>query len=193
MGIDPFLTGHHPVKLILVLLLVASLSGLSSLTPLATAASTDTVLPILRHSPHARVPLGETLPIQVTVESGGEIKEATLWCRPSGEETFQGIPMTNTSENVYAVGIVMTEGFKKGIEYYIEATDRFGNRVTDGSKTLPYFVEILPEFGPEAPIIHRPWWKNPWFWAGVALVIGVGAIIVHNDRNNQGSGTVVVQ
>jgi hypothetical protein len=190
---DPAFTGPHPIRLIIILLLVVSLSGLSGLTPLATASSTDTVLPILRHSPHARLALGETLPIRVAVESGGEIKEVTLWYRAPGGETFQEIPMTNTSENIYEVGIVMTEVFKKGIEYYIEAADRFGNRGTDGAKTLPYFVEIIPELGPEAPSIHRPWWKNPWFWAGVALVIGVGAIVLRNDRKNQGSGTVVVQ
>jgi len=191
MAVDPAFKGPRPIRLVIILLLVVSLSGLSSLAPLATASSTETALPILRHSPHARLALGETLPIRVAVEGGSEIKEVTLWCRAPGGETFQGIPMTNTSENIYEVGIVMTDVFKKGIEYYIEATDRFGNRVMDGGKSMPYFVEVVFPYEPQP--IPRPWWKNPWFWSGVVFVIGLGAIIVHNTKKDQGSGTVVVQ
>jgi len=190
---DKILNGGPSVRFMIILLLVVTLSGLDRLVSLATAAPPDNAFPIVRHRPLVRLALGETLPIRVSVETETGIKEVTLWYRAPGEQTFQAVPMTKKSGTVYEIGIVMTDLFKKGIEYYIEATDQFGNRGTDGAKSHPYFVGIIPEFGPETPVISRPWWKNPWIWSGLVLVIGGGAYAFKNDKKNQGTGTVVVQ
>jgi hypothetical protein len=99
--------------------------------------------------------------------------------------------MMKSSENSYEARIVMTEDFKKGIEYYIEASDPFGNQGTDGEKAMPYFAEVRTDAGAEA--VKRPWWKSPWFWTGMVLAIGGGIAMTRSGDKKEGSGTVIVQ
>jgi hypothetical protein len=179
------------MRFIMVSLLVISLSGLPGLIPLSPAAATDAAPPILYHSPPAPLSLGETVLIRAVVEDESDIRGVTLWYRAIGEKPYRAIPMIKSSENSYEARIMMTEDFKKGIEYYIEASDPFGNQGTDGEKAMPYFAEIRTDAGAEA--VKRPWWKSPWFWTGMVLAIGGGIAMTRSGDKKEGSGTVIVQ
>ncbi len=134
---------------LLVFLLIISLSGLTGLVSIAHAAITDLASPIVRHSPPARIIQGEDMVIMAIVEDESDISWVNLWYRTSGKDSYRKLLMKQVDLRKYEARVKVTEDFWKGIEYYIEAVDQFGNEGTDGNKGTPYLAEVR-----ERPVIN---------------------------------------
>jgi len=185
-----------------IFLLIFLMSGLNGLAASVFAAASDTIVPIIRHRPPDLLFQGNTVVIEAIVEGGNEMRSVILWHRIPGKERFQKILMNATSRRSYEGGLTVSKKDQSGIEYYIEAVDAFGNQGQDGSSAKPYFLAISPplsfsfsnEFPEEGASIEKPFWKKPWFWAGVVAVIGGGIAAAGSGGGNGGDrGTVVVE
>jgi len=180
--------GHFGVSIIIYILTVS----LSGLMPFVCAAVNDITPPIVRHSPPTRIMQGVKMVITAIVEDESDISWVNLWYKVPGKGTYTRIRMERGDSKTYQVSIEVTKGFKEGIEYYIEATDQFGNEGTDGNKAMPYYVGIreIPDI-----ISKRSWWKNPWFWVGVVVVGGAATAATGNGggEGNNGTGIIIVE
>lgn len=181
------------------MLLATALFAMASLAaPVgAQPPPADTDPPILRHSAPSAPAIGGTLVIQAVVDDASEVTRVTVWFRPVGGGEFQAVEASkrDDGQRLYEAGIELTSAFQDGLEYYVDATDAFGNRGTDGSATVPYLVEVraLPALsglatGSEAP---RPWWKRRWVWVAAVAVVA-GGIAISANRQDE-TGTVVVE
>lgn len=197
---------YLPLKL-LVFLLIISLSGLTGLVSIAHAAITDLASPIVRHSPPARIIQGEDMVIMAIVEDESDISWVNLWYRISGKETYKKLLMKQVDLRKYEARLSVTDDLKKGIEYYIEAVDQFGNEGTDGDKGMPYFAEVK-----ERPVINVMITETgtkeqttgtssgasslKWLLLGI-LVIGGGIAAASGGGGSTGGGsspgTIIVQ
>lgn len=188
----------------IIYILTISLSGLTGLVPVVHAAVTDLVPPIVRHSPPTRITHGEKMVIMAIVEDESDISLVNLWYKAPGKGTYTRIRMEQGDSKTYQISIEVTKGFKEGIEYYIEATDQFGNVGTDGNKAMPYYVGIseLPDIPrlakedkPDVKISKRAWWRNPWFWVGVVVLGGAATAVAGNGgaESNSGTGIIIVE
>lgn len=165
----------------------------------AQPVEADTEPPVLRHSAPTEPTIGETLVIQAVVEDESEVTGVAVWYRPVGGDEFQQVEAVRRIDDnrLYDVNIVLTSAFGGGLEYYIDATDQFGNRGTDGSDTMPYFVEVraLPALSGlstgSADALPRPWWKRRWVWI-TAVAVVAGGIAISANRGDE-TGTVVVE
>ncbi|MBI5755705.1 MAG: hypothetical protein HZA12_02165 [Nitrospirae bacterium] len=192
---------------ILISLLIISLSGLTGLVSLAHAAITDLTPPIVRHSPPARIIQGEDMVIMAIVEDESDISWVNLWYRTSGKDSYRKLLMKQVDLRKYEARVKVTEDFRKGIEYYIEAVDQFGNEGTDGNKGVPYFAEVkerpvinvmTPETGTKEQTIGTSSGGSAlkWLVLGI-LVIGGGIAAASGGGGSSGggssTGTIIVK
>ncbi len=134
---------------LIIYILTVSLSGLTGLMPVVHAAVTDLTPPIVRHSPPTRIMHGDKMVIMAIVEDESDISWVNLWYRTSGKDSYRKLLMKQVDLRKYEARVKVTEDFWKGIEYYIEAVDQFGNEGTDGNKGTPYLAEVR-----ERPVIN---------------------------------------
>lgn len=189
------------MQVMITYFLVLSLSGFPGLVSSAYAAASDQTLPLLRHIPPAPPAGGETLVIQTIVEAESDIAEVVLWRRIPGKRGYQKTLMSRTSGNTYEGRIEVSGEDRSGIEYYIEAVDRFGNRGKDGSDAKPYFVAVreerpIPAFSSRSAEGEekekRPVWKRPWFWLAILAVGGGIAAATAGGKEGKDQGTIVI-
>lgn len=187
--------GRRWSVLISAAIVIASLAGPAWADPVPT----DTTPPAVRHSVPANPTVGETIVIESVVQDEGEVAGVTVWYRAVGTGEFQTSEAVRRGDDQrrYDARITLTGAFGAGLEYYVAASDRSGNRGTDGTEAVPYFVAVraMPALaglsttqGATAP---RPWWKRRWVWVTVSAVVLGGAAFAAS-RNDE-SGTVVVE
>lgn len=183
----------------IVYFLVLFLSGLPGVASSVNAALSDQAPPLLRHIPPSPPAAGGVLVIQTIVEDERDIAEVILWHRLSGRRGYQKVVMVRTSGNTYEGRIELSEKDRSGIEYYIEAVDRSGNRGKDGSETKPYFVSVreerpLPALSSRSAEAEekRPLWKRPWFWLAILAVGGGIAAATAGGKEGEDKGTIIV-
>lgn len=170
------------LRTIIVYVLVLSLSGVPGLLPLAHGEISDASAPILRHTPIAPLTVGTTLKIHSVVQDESAIKWVNLRYRAVGDRDYEKVPMKRVLEGDYEAEVPITKDFDDGIEYYLEASDQFGNEGTDGSGEKPYLLEVreypdvaLTTRSVETPA-QKPFYKKWWFWTVVGVLIaGAGA------------------
>jgi len=100
--------------------------------------------PVLTHSPHSPVPIGDDLPIEVTIEGSRAYDKVQAWYRPVGQREWSKTRLRRVGEG-YRGSIPMTRIFSQGVEYWIEATPYTGGlpSLVHGSKKKP--VRLLIE------------------------------------------------
>jgi hypothetical protein len=192
---DPIGIGWFILPLATAALAIASLAASADAQP--TPADTDP--PVLRSSAPSEPAVGATVVIEAVVEDASAVTSVKVWYRPVGGGDFQAAEASKRVDDprLYEAGVVLTSAFQDGLEYYVDATDEFGNRGTDGSDAVPYLIEVraLPalsglETGTEAPA-PRPWWKRRWVWVTVVAVVAGGVAVAANRHDE--TGTVVVE
>ena len=171
---------------ILIYLLAISLSGLSCLMPYVHASMTDQTPPAIRHSQPGNLMQGEEIGITAVIEDESDISWVNLWYRTRGKSAYSKLLMNRIDAKTYRAVIKLTEEFKNGIEYYIDAVDQFGNEATDGTKSMPYLAEVrekpvipsiagLASEGSTGSKQETSIFGKPLFWGAVLLLVG-GAV-----------------
>lgn len=158
------------------------------------APEIDLVAPKILHArPFGLFRGGEEIEIVATVtdpESG--VDDVRLFFRSKGERNYRTLEMVPDVNDRYRATIPGEAAQDPGIEYYLEAADRAGNRV----QTLrppdlsPAFVAIdSPSMWERFQGDDRPWYKKPWVWtvAG-AVVLGAAASMGGGGGGGGGGG-----
>jgi len=104
----------------------------------------EAFVPVLTHTPHVPVPMGDDLPIEVTIEGSKAYDKVQAWYRPVGQTEWNKTRLRRVGGG-YLGSIPMTRIFSEGVEYWIEATPYTGGlpSLVHGSKGKP--VRILIE------------------------------------------------
>lgn len=145
----------------------------------AEEAIPDLVAPKILHArPMGIFHDGQTVEIVAAVtdqESG--VAAVRLFFRAKGEETFRAVEMARGDHDQYRAEIPGKSVRSPGVEYYIEAEDRAGNRVRTlkPPDLFPSFVAVeTASFWTTFKGEERPWYKRPWVWT-VAGAVAIGA------------------
>lgn len=183
-------------------LLAASISGLTGLVFIAHAAPTDLTSPLIRHVSPTRLIEGEDMIIVAIVEDESDISWVNLWYRTSGKDSYRKLLMKQVDLRKYEVRVKVTEDFRKGIEYYIEAVDQFGNEGTDGNKGTPYLAEIrerplidleTTETGAKEQAIGTSSGGSSLKWLLLGILVIGGGIAAASGGGGSTTGTIIVQ
>ena len=96
------------------------------------------------HSPVTEFTPGSPISISATIiDTTNFLDSTTLYYRQVGDLTYTSVEMTNTGGDTYEAEIPGSDVTSDGIQYYIEATDNFGIRNTEGTKDNPIEVTNL--------------------------------------------------
>lgn len=145
------------------------------------APQIDLVAPKILHArPMGIFRGGQEIEIVATViDPGSGVAGVRLFFRSKGDRAYRALEMVAEANDRYRATIPSEAVADPGIEYYLEAEDRSGNRV----QTLrppdlsPAFVEVKsPTAWERFQGNGQPWYKKPWVWtvAG-AVVLGAAA------------------
>jgi subtilisin family serine protease len=93
------------------------------------------------HTPVMTAEAGEALSISAEVTSNRDVYSVTFYSRTMGQDTYTEQPMQQLAGDTYSVSLPATSVASPGLEYYIEATDRF-NPATHGSFTVPHQIYL---------------------------------------------------
>lgn len=149
---------------------------------MAQEAPIDLVAPKILHArPMGLFRTGQEIEIVATVtDPGSGVADVRLFFRPKGERSYAAVTMIPEANDRYHATIPADAVRYPGVEYYLQAEDRAGNRV----QTLrpPDLSPILVEIErPPTPwerfeANDKPWYKKPWVWtvAG-AVILGTAA------------------
>lgn len=165
-----------------------------------TRKPSDLTAPVIQHEPPTQAfRSGESVNIQATITDNSEIKEATLFYRPIGNDEYSSINMEKQPQGDYSVSIPKDDITEPGIEYYIQAADQAGNIALRGFSFSPLTLTVTPATPDKKPSEEaftenvfpaeekqtalktdaspeKPWYKKWWVWAiAGAVVIGAAA------------------
>lgn len=114
----------------------------------------DTVPPVITHTPVTAGSIYEDLKITAEITDNNKVSDAEVYYRTKGKTNFTKIKMQGT-ENTYAAVIPKGELSGDGLEYYIEASDGTNTVTSPSDKTHPYEAAISKEdtIGPDITII----------------------------------------
>ena len=114
----------------------------SAQSNIATAIPTDTISPIISHTPIATTSPGLPLTIYADVTDNVGVQSVTLFHRHIGDATYSTRSMAHTTENRYAATLEGSLLYSPGMEYYIEAGDGVGTALS-GRREFPYQVIVI--------------------------------------------------
>ncbi|MBI3802755.1 MAG: hypothetical protein HY282_03240 [Nitrospirae bacterium] len=165
------------------------------LQPLIAAAQEqvpDLIAPKILHArPLGTFRAGQEVEIAAAVtdqESG--VAAVRLFFRSKGEENFIGTEMARGDRDQFRGRIPGDYVRSPGVEYYIEAEDRAGNRVRTlrPPDLFPSFVAVeTPSLWERFKAEEQPWYKRPWVWT-LAGVVAVGAVAAIAGGGGGGGG-----
>ena len=89
----------------------------------ATATPTDTVPPVISHTPVTSAAPGIAVSIYADVTDNVSVEGVTLYYRTIGDAGFQSKVMVNATGDRYSASLEGSLLVSPGVEYYIEATD----------------------------------------------------------------------
>jgi hypothetical protein len=158
------------------------------------APEIDLVAPKILHAPPMGIfHGGQEFEIVATVtDAGSGVAGVRLFFRSKGERDYRALEMIADANDRYRSTIPGEAVDDPGVEYYLEAEDRAGNRV----QTLrppdlsPAFVKIKsPTAWERFRADDQPWYKKPWVWtvAG-AVVLGAAASMGGGGGGGGGGG-----
>jgi hypothetical protein len=113
----------------------------SEFSNLATAAATDTVPPVITHTPVTSAQPGLPLTLAAEATDNVSVRSVTLYFRPMSTATYTARAMTLVSGTHYTGTIEGSLVTSPGIEYYLEASDA-RNTTRSGRPEAPYQVTI---------------------------------------------------
>ena len=192
----------------------APLSPLWAQSPLPVAEPGITS-PQIQHQPaqHATM-AGDPLEIEAVIAAGSSV-EAVLLYRKIGASEYTRLAMRYKEEGIYRARIPGKEVVPPGIEYFIQATDAFGNMTTYGQplpagvfKMVPLTARVEPNllsedqafteriFPSETAAANREpqtsgnsWYKKWWVWTIVGVVAtGIVAASMGGGSGDPGAG-----
>lgn len=108
----------------------------------ATATPTDTIPPVLTHSPISSVSPGLPLTLYAEATDNVHLQTVILFYRKIGQAEFSIKGMVNTSGSRYSATLEGSILSSPGIEYYIEAFDGI-SKTTSGRAEHPWQINII--------------------------------------------------
>lgn len=203
---------HRAITLLWVTFYTFLLTPLSPLwAQLAVPAAENGVAPpTIQHQPFAQaVVAGAPLFIEAVIAADASV-EGTVLYRQIGGSAYTSLRMRNQGEGRFTAKIPEKEVAPPGIEYFIQATDAFGNMTTYGQplppgvfKLVPLTALVQPLAPPADPALSErlfpsepppaekaassgnPWYKKWWVWA---IVGSVAAGVAAASKGHGGEG-----
>lgn len=159
---------------------------------LAQETEIDLVAPKILHArPFGVFSGGEAIEIVATVtDSESGVADVRLFFRSKGKRNYEMVRMTPEVNDRYRAMISGEVAQDPGVEYYLEAEDRAGNRVQTlrPPDLFPALVEIKsPSAWERFRGDDKPWYKKPWVWT-VAGAVVLGAASMGGGGGGGGSG-----
>ena len=109
---------------------------------IATATPTDTIPPVITHTPSTSAPPSMPLTLTADVTDNVAVTDVTLYYRGIGETSYTSAAMTNTTGDRYSATIPALSMTSPGVEYYLAAQDGVST-VTDGRPEYPHQVAVV--------------------------------------------------
>ena len=97
--------------------------GESEASNTATATPTDTIPPVISHTPVTSASPGQPLTLTATVTDNVAVQSVTLFHRPLGGSSYASRSMTKTTGDRYTATLEGSLMTAPGIEYFLEASD----------------------------------------------------------------------
>jgi len=156
------------------------------------APEIDLVAPKILHArPMGIFRGGEEVEIVATViDSGSGVAGVRLFFRSKGDRNYRALEMIADANDRYRATIPGEAVADPGVEYYLEAEDRAGNRVQTlrPPDLAPIFISIdTPSMWERFQGNDQPWYKKPWVWT-VAGVVVLGAAASMGGGGGGGGG-----
>ncbi len=141
--------------------------------------SSDMIAPTLIHDKFiGSMASGQDFTFEATVTDNVRIHSVNLYYRPKNTQEYKHLPMQHLKDSyIYAVTLDKRQLNAPGIEYYIEAVDMAGNRLTSGYAMSPLLVNVsqrpnqlintstVPKL---EPIEESS--ANKWLWIGLGVL-----------------------
>lgn len=147
--------------------------------------SSDIIAPTLIHDKFIdNIPAGQNYTVEATVMDNEKIDSVTLFYRPINTTEYKSIPLKRLKDTyLYSTTIDKNEINPPGIEYYIQAVDEAGNRLTSGYKTAPLIVNVFENASQivntsSIPILEplEESSSNKWLWIGLGVLVLAAAV-----------------
>jgi subtilisin family serine protease len=106
-----------------------------------TATPTDTIPPVISHTPITSAPPGQPLSLTATATDNVAVKSVTLYHRPLGGSSYASRAMIKTTGNSYSATLEGSLVSAPGIDYYLAASDGI-SVARSGSAALPWQVAV---------------------------------------------------
>lgn len=205
---------HRAITLLWITLYTFLLAPLSPLWAQSAVPAAEPIAPPrVQHEPFDQaVVAGAPLLIEAMIAAEASV-DAVLLYRRIGGSSYTHISMRNQGEGRFTAKIPEKEVVPPGIEYFIQATDAFGNMTTYGQPLPPGAFKLVPLTAlvqPLAPPVDpafsdrifssepqrtaektsagNPWYKKWWVWAIVGSVAAAGAAIASKGGHGGESG-----
>lgn len=171
--------------------------------------------PQIQHQPAEQATVsGEPLEIEAVIAADASVEAVVLYRRVGASE-YTHLKMRDKGDGLFRARIPGKEMVPPGIEYFIQATDAFGNMTTYGQplpssvfKMIPLTAKVEAKAAPdlpsedqaftervfpsetavldgEPPAAGSPWYKKWWVWT---IVGAVAAGIAVASSGGGGSG-----
>ncbi|XXF80498.1 tetratricopeptide repeat protein [Myxococcaceae bacterium GXIMD 01537] len=129
--------------------------------------------------------------------------KAKLFYRRAGDQSFSSVDFIRERGNkerfVATVPAyeVPAEASAYEVEYYFEVADAAQRRLAGrGDSFHPLVFQVSPKAGTaSASGESRPWYKSPWFWAGVGAVAvgGTAAAVLSTSKEERGQVPITIR
>ncbi|MBE0595850.1 MAG: S8 family serine peptidase, partial [Desulfuromonadales bacterium] len=107
-----------------------------------SAASHDSVAPIITHTPITTSTVGQNITIRATVTDNVAVTAVRLFYRTTGSPSFNQVSMLKGQNNLWTATIPAVNVTSAGIQYYLEADDRAGNLTPYATVVSPVTVAV---------------------------------------------------
>lgn len=131
---------------------------------------------LFAHEPVDEVNEQTSVQLQVKVEAELGAKTITLYYHPNGTAIYESVAMMEKAAGVYTASIAAEHVKGQSLQYYIEAQDAEGNRLTGfGSEASPTIISILKPKKPPPGPTTKPVAVEDDSIVSIGLYIGTGA------------------
>lgn len=173
-------------------------------------AEVGTAPQVEHEPPDLAVFAGKPIEIRAAITTHAPLKDLTLYYRPSGQEEYSSVNMTQVKETLYAATISADEVVPPAVEYYIQLSDQAGSIALRGFWFSPLTITVLSTppaqeggkisteeiFPPEdrSPALRtenaqsRSWYKKWWVWTIAGAVIIGAAVMSGGGSGGRGEG-----
>ncbi len=137
--------------------------------------SSDMIAPTLIHDKFTGSMMGgQDYTFEATVTDNELVGSVSLFYREMNSAIYKHIPMERLKGTyVYTLTLDKSQLVAPGIEYYIQAVDASGNRLTSGFASAPNIISITPQeidINETDKLNLEASSSNKWLWIGLGVL-----------------------